>query len=104
VVASRSAGRLFFRAAGDAPFVYRVERGPRARFVGLRSSTPTRWAWATRCCASTAIATRGAGQVMPASFSRPRLTLWAVLAIIKGLRTSPDLTLQKLLMLGRIFG
>ncbi len=41
---------------------------------------------------------------MPASFSRPRLTLWAVLAIIKGLRTSPDLTLQKLLMLGRIFG
>jgi len=41
---------------------------------------------------------------MPASFTRPRLNPSAVLAIIKGLRTSPDLTLQKLLMLGRILG
>ncbi len=44
------------------------------------------------------------GQVMPKSFTRPRITPSAVLSILHGLRTSPDLTFRKLLTLGRIFG
>jgi catechol 2,3-dioxygenase-like lactoylglutathione lyase family enzyme len=43
------------------------------------------------------------GQPMPASFTRPRLTISAVAAMIRNLRRSPDLTFRKLLTLARIF-
>jgi catechol 2,3-dioxygenase-like lactoylglutathione lyase family enzyme len=43
------------------------------------------------------------GQPMPASFTRPRLNVSAIAAMIRNLRRSPDLTLRKLLTLARIF-
>jgi catechol 2,3-dioxygenase-like lactoylglutathione lyase family enzyme len=43
------------------------------------------------------------GPPMPRSFTRPRLTPAAVSAIVANLRRSPDLTLEKLLQLARMF-
>ena len=44
------------------------------------------------------------GQPMPRSFTRPHFTPAAVLAALRNLRRSPDLNLQKVLTLARIFG
>jgi hypothetical protein len=44
------------------------------------------------------------GQPMPRSFTRPHFTPAAMLSAIRNLRRSPDLTLEKVLTLGRIFG
>jgi catechol 2,3-dioxygenase-like lactoylglutathione lyase family enzyme len=44
------------------------------------------------------------GQPMPRSFTRPHFTLAAVFAAIRNLRRSPDLDLEKVLTLARIFG
>ncbi|MEN0061319.1 MAG: VOC family protein [Myxococcota bacterium] len=43
------------------------------------------------------------GPPMPASFTRPRITLSNLIAMVHHLRTSPDLTLSKLITLARIF-
>jgi hypothetical protein len=44
------------------------------------------------------------GQPMPRSFTRPHFTPAAMLAAVRNLRRSPDLTLEKVLTLARIFG
>ncbi len=44
------------------------------------------------------------GQVMPASFTRPKLGLSTVAAVIRGLRRSPDLSVAKLRALIKVFG
>ena len=44
------------------------------------------------------------GQIMPASFTKPKITGKAVKAIVHNLRHSPDLTLKKLITLAKIFG
>jgi len=41
IVVSKSDKELFFRGTGSRPYVYRVTRGPRARFVGLGLSVPS---------------------------------------------------------------
>ncbi len=43
------------------------------------------------------------GPVMPASFTKPKLTPSAIAALVRNLRRSPDLTLRKLLTLARLF-
>ena len=40
VVASRSEEELYFRGTGPRPYVYRVTRGPKARFVGFGLAVP----------------------------------------------------------------
>lgn len=44
------------------------------------------------------------GQPMPASFTRPRLSLATLVALIRNLRRSPDLSVRKLVTLARLFG
>jgi hypothetical protein len=44
------------------------------------------------------------GQPMPRSFTRPHLTPAAIVAAVRHLRRSPDLTLNKLVTLARVFG
>ncbi|MBV6659732.1 VOC family protein [Pseudomonas yamanorum] len=44
------------------------------------------------------------GQPMPKSFTRPKLNLTNVRALLRNLRHSPDLTLRKLITLARLFG
>ncbi|GAB3090540.1 VOC family protein [Lysobacter terrae] len=44
------------------------------------------------------------GQVMPGSFTRPELTFSSLVAIVRNLRRSPDLSLTKLRTLAKIFG
>jgi len=44
------------------------------------------------------------GQVIPASFTRPKPTLENVRALVHGLRTSPDVNLKKLRTLMKLFG
>lgn len=44
------------------------------------------------------------GQRMPKSFTKPRLTLGNLRALLRNLRRSPDLTLRKLIVLARMFG
>lgn len=44
------------------------------------------------------------GQVMPKSFTKPKLSLSKVKALVVNLRRSPDLSLRKLITLARIFG
>ena len=44
------------------------------------------------------------GEPMPRSFTRPHFTPAAMLSAVKNLRQSPDLTLQKVFTLARIFG
>ncbi|WP_445145003.1 hypothetical protein [Dyella sp. Tek66A03] len=44
------------------------------------------------------------GQVMPASFTRPKLGLSTVAAVVRGLRESPDLSVAKLRALHKVFG
>ena len=44
------------------------------------------------------------GEPMPRSFTRPHFTPAAMLAAVRNLRRSPDLTLEKMLTLARIFG
>ena len=41
LVASRSEDEIFFRGTSSRPFIYRVTRGPKPRFVGLGLSAPT---------------------------------------------------------------
>jgi catechol 2,3-dioxygenase-like lactoylglutathione lyase family enzyme len=44
------------------------------------------------------------GQRMPKSFTRPKLSLASLRALIRNLRRSPDLSLRKLITLMRLFG
>jgi catechol 2,3-dioxygenase-like lactoylglutathione lyase family enzyme len=44
------------------------------------------------------------GQVMPSSFTRPALTLSSLVAIVRNVRHSPDLSFAKLRTLAKIFG
>lgn len=44
------------------------------------------------------------GQRMPRSFTKPRLTLANLRALLRNLRHSPDLDLRKLVVLARVFG
>jgi catechol 2,3-dioxygenase-like lactoylglutathione lyase family enzyme len=44
------------------------------------------------------------GEVMPRSFTKPKLTPAAIAALVRNLRRSPDLSLAKLRMLAKIFG
>jgi len=44
------------------------------------------------------------GQVMPASFTKPKLTPANLAALLRNLRRSPDLSVKKLLTLARLFG
>jgi catechol 2,3-dioxygenase-like lactoylglutathione lyase family enzyme len=44
------------------------------------------------------------GEPMPRSFTRPHFTPAAMLSAVKNLRDSPDLTVQKMFRLARIFG
>lgn len=44
------------------------------------------------------------GQVMPTSFTRPKLTLSTLAALVRNVRRSPDLSLSKLRALAKIFG
>ncbi len=44
------------------------------------------------------------GPPMPASFTKPQLTLDAIAALVRNLRRSPDLTFHKLVTLARLFG
>lgn len=44
------------------------------------------------------------GQPMPASFTRPDLTPRNVVALVRNLRRSPDLSVRKLVTLARLFG
>ena len=44
------------------------------------------------------------GQAMPSSFSRPKLNQAAVVGLVKNLRSSPDLSVRKLITLARLFG
>ena len=41
MVVSKSESELFLRGTGSRPYVYRVTRGPRARFIGLALSVPS---------------------------------------------------------------
>ena len=41
LVASRSEDEIFFRGTSSRPFIYRVTRGPKPRFLGLGLSAPT---------------------------------------------------------------
>ena len=41
LVTSRSEDRVFFRGTSSRPFIYRVTRGPKPRFVGLGLSAPS---------------------------------------------------------------
>ena len=43
------------------------------------------------------------GQRMPKSFTRPKLNLASIRALLRNLRRSPDLTLRKLITLARLF-
>lgn len=43
------------------------------------------------------------GQVMPASFTKPKINLQAIRGLIRSLRHSPDVTVKKLKILARIF-
>jgi catechol 2,3-dioxygenase-like lactoylglutathione lyase family enzyme len=43
------------------------------------------------------------GPAMPASFTKPKLTLAAIAGLVRNLRRSPDLTLRKLITLARLF-
>jgi catechol 2,3-dioxygenase-like lactoylglutathione lyase family enzyme len=40
MVVSKTANEMFLRGTGSRPYVYRVTRGPRARFIGLGLSVP----------------------------------------------------------------
>jgi hypothetical protein len=44
------------------------------------------------------------GQPMPRSFTAPVLTPANLVAMVHNVRSSPDLSVRKLLMLARIFG
>ena len=44
------------------------------------------------------------GQVMPGSFTRPKLTLSSLVSMVRNVRRSPDLSFSKLRTLARIFG
>ncbi|TPE58816.1 glyoxalase [Sandaracinobacter neustonicus] len=44
------------------------------------------------------------GQKMPASFTRPKMDLPAVAALVRNVRRSPDLSVRKLITLARLFG
>ncbi|MEM9455576.1 MAG: 2,4,5-trihydroxytoluene oxygenase [Myxococcota bacterium] len=44
------------------------------------------------------------GQPMPASFTRPHFSVAAVVDAVQNIRRSPDLSLQKVLTLARLFG
>ncbi|WP_205527254.1 VOC family protein [Solimonas sp. K1W22B-7] len=44
------------------------------------------------------------GPPMPASFTKPRLSFAKLVALVRNLRRSPDLSLRKLLTLARLFG
>lgn len=44
------------------------------------------------------------GPQMPASFTKPHMTPSRLLALLRNLRRSPDLTLRKLITLARLFG
>lgn len=44
------------------------------------------------------------GQPMPASFTKPRLSLATLVALVRNLRRSPDLSVRKLVTLARLFG
>ena len=44
------------------------------------------------------------GEVMPASFTRPRLGISTLAALVRGLRQSPDLSVAKLRALNKVFG
>ncbi|RJF94427.1 glyoxalase [Oleomonas cavernae] len=44
------------------------------------------------------------GQVMPRSFTKPKLTPAMILTIIRNLRRSPDISLSKLITLAKLFG
>jgi catechol 2,3-dioxygenase-like lactoylglutathione lyase family enzyme len=44
------------------------------------------------------------GQAMPASFTRPRARVSSLIALVRNLLHSPDLTVRKLLTLARLFG
>ena len=41
LVVSQSEGELFLRGAGSKPYIYRVSRGPAARFIGFGLSVPS---------------------------------------------------------------
>ena len=43
------------------------------------------------------------GQVMPGSFTRPKIAVSSLVALIHALRHSPDVTLGKLLTLLKLF-
>lgn len=44
------------------------------------------------------------GQAMPASFTKPKLSLANVARLLRNLRRSPDLSIRKLVTLARLFG
>ncbi|WP_430459851.1 VOC family protein [Thalassolituus sp. LLYu03] len=44
------------------------------------------------------------GQVMPVSFTKPKINLQAIRGLLHSLRHSPDVSVQKLKILARIFG
>lgn len=44
------------------------------------------------------------GQKMPSSFTRPRLTWGLVASLVRNLRSSPDLSVRKLVALSKLFG
>jgi catechol 2,3-dioxygenase-like lactoylglutathione lyase family enzyme len=44
------------------------------------------------------------GQPMPASFTKPKLTPRTLLALLRNLRRSPDLSVRKLITLAKLFG
>lgn len=44
------------------------------------------------------------GQPMPASFTKPKFTPAAIVALIRNLRRSPDLSVRKLITLAKLFG
>lgn len=44
------------------------------------------------------------GQPMPPSFTKPKLTPSAIVALIRNLRRSPDLSVSKLITLAKLFG
>jgi hypothetical protein len=44
------------------------------------------------------------GQRMPASFTRPRLSIEAFAGLFRGLKRSPDVTLKKLITIAKLFG
>ncbi|MDP3738619.1 MAG: VOC family protein [Hyphomonadaceae bacterium] len=44
------------------------------------------------------------GQPMPASFTKPKLTPSALMALFRNLRRSPDLNVRKLITLAKLFG